>query len=70
MCKSNGKETMTDFFKQKSSMNMHKGHINGMSDNFHQFLFGTVFLCRPYLHIWISIQSTCAVNGLRKGLMC
>lgn len=48
-------------------MNMHKGHTNGMSDNFHQFLFGAVLLCRPYLHIWISIQSTNAVNGLSGG---
>lgn len=48
-------------------MNMHKGHTNGMSDNFHQFLFGAVLLCRPYLHIWISTQSTNAVNGLSRG---
>lgn len=48
-------------------MNMHKGHTNGMSDNFHQFLFGAVLLCRPYLHIWISTQSTNAVNGLSGG---
>lgn len=41
---------------------MHKGHINGMSDNFHQFWFRTVFLRRPYLHIWIIIQSTDAVK--------
>lgn len=46
---------------------MHKGHTNGMSDNFHQFLFGTVLLCRPYLHIWISTQSTNAVKALVRG---
>lgn len=63
--------TMSEiFFKNqniKTTMNMHKGHTNGMSDNFHQFLFGTVLLCRPYLHIWISTQSTNAVNGLSRG---
>lgn len=53
--------------KIKTTMNMHKGHTNGMSDNFHQFLFGAVLLCRPYLHIWISTQSTNAVNGLSRG---
>lgn len=28
--------------KMKSTMNMHKGHINGMSDNFRQFSFGAL----------------------------
>lgn len=46
---------------------MHKGHTNGMSDNFHHFLFGPVFLGRPYLHIWISTQSTNAVKALERG---
>lgn len=36
--------------KRKSTMNMHKGHTNGMSDNFRQFSFGALLLCRPYLH--------------------
>lgn len=36
--------------KIKSTMNMHKGHTNGMSDNFRQFSFGALLLCRPYLH--------------------
>lgn len=64
MCNTNRKEQRLKILK---TYKYAQGTHYGMSDNFHQFLFGPVLLCRPYLHIWISTQSTNAVKALGRG---
>lgn len=67
--------TVSQYFKQqqqqqqtktkiKSTMNMHKGHTNGMSDNFVSFHLEP-FNCVD--HIYLSTQNTYAVNGTAEA---
>ena len=50
--------------KIKSTMNMHKGHTNGMSDNFISFHLEP-FNCVD--HICLSTQNTYAINGIAEA---